>query len=252
MASPRPDAEQARRPSRGVPEVQARPRRSWRPRLRRLVGRALLLALLGPLLLIVLFRFVPPVLTPLMVIRLIQGYGLHREWIAYEDIAPALAQAVISAEDNLFCEETLGFDFAAMRGQIETWSNGERPRGASTITMQTAKNLLLWPGRDPVRKVVEAWLTPQIAVLWPKRRVLEVYLNIVEFGPGVYGAGTAARRFFGKVPSQLSPREAALLAAVLPRPLEWSAASPAPHVRQRAAIIERRVGQIRPLLACAR
>jgi monofunctional biosynthetic peptidoglycan transglycosylase len=116
--------------------------------------------------------------------------------------------------------------------------------------MQTAKNLLLWPGRDPVRKLFEAWLTPQIALLWPKRRVLEVYLNIVEFGPGIYGAEAAARAFFHKAAANLSPREAAQLASVLPRPLVWPAAPPSPLVRQRAAVIEQRVPQIRPLLAC--
>jgi monofunctional biosynthetic peptidoglycan transglycosylase len=176
---------------------------------------------------------------------------LRKDWVAYEKIAPALAEAIIAAEDNLFCEQVVGFDFKALRGQIEAWWDGERPRGASTITMQTAKNLLLWPGRDPVRKVLEAWLTPQIALLWPKRRVLEVYLNIVEFGPGVYGAEAAAQTFFAKPALMLSRREAAQLAAVLPNPLEWSAAMPSSDLRQRAAVIERRLPQIRPLLACA-
>ncbi|WP_135468009.1 monofunctional biosynthetic peptidoglycan transglycosylase [Crenalkalicoccus roseus] len=217
----------------------------------RLLRLGLLVLLLGPPLLILLFRFVPPPVTPLMLIRLAEGHGLERQWVPYEAIAPALAHAVIAAEDNLFCEQALGFDIAALRGQIEAWREGERPRGASTITMQTAKNLLLWPGRDPVRKLAEAWLTPQIALLWPKRRVLEVYLNIVEFGPGIYGAEAAARAFFGKPAAALSAREAALLASVLPRPLHWSAAAPGPQLRRRAAIIERRVGQIRPLLGCA-
>ena len=144
----------------------------------------------------------------------------------------------------------LGFDFGALRGQMKAWWAGDRPRGASTITMQTAKNLLLWPGRDPVRKILEAWLTPQVALLWPRQRVLEVYLNIVEFGPGIYGAEAAALAFFRKPASALSPREAALLAAVLPSPLNWSAATPSAWLRQRATTIERRVTQIRPLLAC--
>jgi monofunctional biosynthetic peptidoglycan transglycosylase len=117
--------------------------------------------------------------------------------------------------------------------------------------MQTAKNLFLWPGRDPVRKLLEAWLTPQVALTWPRRRVLEVYLNVVEFGPGIYGAEAAAQHFFSQSAAVLSPRQAALLAAVLPNPLAWSVAEPGPYVRQRAAIIERRMGQIRPLLNCA-
>jgi monofunctional biosynthetic peptidoglycan transglycosylase len=204
------------------------------------------------MLLIGICRFVAPPLTPLMVIRLIQGYGLHHEWVAYRDIAAALPQAVIASEDNLFCQEMAGFDVVATEEQIAVWLRGGRPRGASTLTMQTARNLLLWPARDPVRKIVEAWLTPQIALLWPKPRVLEVYLNIVEFGPGIYGVGAAARAYFHKAPSQLSVYQAALLAAVLPLPLEWSAAAPRPRVRERAAVIEERMGQIRPLLTCAR
>jgi monofunctional biosynthetic peptidoglycan transglycosylase len=165
-----------------------------------------------------------------MAIRLVQGYGIEHHWTPYEDIAPALARAVIASEDNFFCEQALGFDFAALGRQIRAWEDGQRPRGASTVTMQTAKNLLLWP----------------------KRRVLEVYLNIVEFGPGIYGAEAAARAHFGKRSSQLTTREAALLAAVLPLPLQWSAASPSAQVRQRATVIEHHIDQIRPLLACAR
>lgn len=212
----------------------------------------LVLLLVGPLALILLFRFVPPLVTPLMLLRLAQGYGLHHEWVSYDRIAPELAEAVIASEDNLFCREAVGFDFDALWGQITAWSDGDRPRGASTITMQTAKNLLLWPGRDPVRKVIEAWLTPQIALLWPKQRVLEVYLNIVEFGPGVYGAEAAAQRFFGRSAASLTREQAARLAVVLPDPLHWSAARPGAYVRERAEIIERRIGRLGPLLDCAR
>jgi monofunctional glycosyltransferase len=172
--------------------------------------------------------------------------------VPYDRIAPALAEAVIASEDNLFCQEALGFDFDALAGQIGAWRDGEHPRGASTITMQTAKNLLLWPGRDPVRKAIEAWLTPQVALLWPKRRVLEVYLNVVEFAPGLYGAEAAARRLFGRPAASLTPDQAARLAVVLPDPLHWSAARPGPYVRERAELIERRVGQLGPLLDCAR
>lgn len=220
-------------------------------RWRRWAGRLAMLLLLGPPLLILLFRFLPPPATPLMLIRLAQGQAMRRDWVGYDDIAPSLAQAVIASEDNLFCREKLGFDFGALRGQVEAWQAGDRPRGASTITMQTAKNLLLWPGRDPVRKLLEAWLTPQVALLWPKRRVLEVYLNIVEFGPGLYGAEAASRAFFRKSASALTQHEAALLAAVLPNPLEWSAARPSAYIQGRAATIQRRIDQIRPLLECA-
>jgi len=210
-----------------------------------------LAAVLGlPLLLILLFRFLPPPVTPLMLLRAAQGHGMERAWVAREEIAPALVAAVVAAEDNLFCRQRLGFDLAALRGQIEAWQEGERPRGASTITMQVVKNLFLWPGRDLLRKALEAWLTPQIALLWPRARVIEVYLNIVEFGPGIYGAEAAARRFFGKPAARLTLREAALLAAVLPSPLTRSAGEPSAALQRRAAVIARRANDIRPLLDC--
>jgi len=218
----------------------------WRGWLR----RAALLLLLGPPVLILIFRFVPPPVTPLMLLRAAQGYGLSKDWVAYDQIAPALPQAIIASEDNTFCRQPLGFDFPALRGQIEAALAGERPRGASTLTMQVAKNLFLWPGRDPVRKLAEAWLTPQIALLWPKRRVLEVYLNIVEFGPGIYGAEAAARAFFRRPAARLTQAQAARLAVVLPNPREWSASEPGPYVRERAALIGRRIGQLGALLNC--
>jgi len=219
----------------------------WRRLLLGLVSAAILL----PLAAILVFRVLPPPATPLMLIRLLQGHGWDRSWVAQDRISSNLAAAVIASEDNRFCAQWFGFDIAALREQIDNWSEGERPRGASTITMQVAKNLFLWPGRDPLRKVIEAWLTPQIALLWPKQRVLEVYLNIVEFGPGLYGAEAAAQHFFGKPAARLSVQEAALMAAVLPNPLAWSVRAPTPYIRRRAAIIAQRIGQIRPLLACA-
>ncbi|WP_052401862.1 monofunctional biosynthetic peptidoglycan transglycosylase [Muricoccus aerilatus] len=223
-------------------------RRGWRWRLAQLA----LVLLLLPSALILAYRFVPPPVTPLMLIRAVQGYEMRRDWVPLGSFAPALAEAVIAGEDNRFCTEPFGFDVGALREEAEAWWDGERPRGASTITMQTAKNIALWPGRDPLRKVAEAWLTPQIAILWPKRRVMEVYLNVVEFGPGLYGAEAAARAFFNKPASALTGREAARLAAVLPSPLNWSAIRPSERVLRRAAVIERRVGQLGPLLDCVR
>ncbi|WP_338663793.1 monofunctional biosynthetic peptidoglycan transglycosylase [Pararoseomonas sp. SCSIO 73927] len=234
----------------GRQELLHRPafRVSWRRRLLRL----LLVLILGPLALIALFRFVPVPVTPLMVIRSVQGEGMRHDWVPLDSIAPALAEAVVAGEDNNFCRESLGFDFGALREEVEAWQDGETPRGASTITMQTAKNLFLWPGRDPVRKVIEAWLTPQIALLWPKQRVIEVYLNSVEFGPGIYGAEAAAQAFFNKPAARLTRGEAARLAAVLPSPLNWSVTRPSERVQRRAAVIERRTGQLGPLLDCLR
>ena len=206
----------------------------------------------GPLATLVVLRFVPPPLTPLMLVRLGQGYPLVQQWVGYDRIAPALAEAVVASEDNMFCREVLGFDFEALWEQLAGWRDNRRLRGASTITMQTAKNVFLWPGRDPLRKLIEAWLTPQVAVLWPKRRILEVYLNVVEFGPGVYGAEAASRRFFGHSADALTRDEAVRLAVILPDPLHWSAERPGPWVRNRTRLIERRIEQLGPLLDCVR
>lgn len=218
--------------------------------MRRIAGAIVLAVLLIPLLLILLFRFVPPPLTPLMLLRLAQGYGLHHEWVAYNRISPYMVAASVASEDQLFCRERSGIDVDALASQLAVWSHGEKPRGASTITMQTARNLLLWPGRDPIRKIIEAWLTPQIALLWPKQRVMEVYLNIIEFGPGIYGAEAAAQRFFGRSAATLTHDEAVRLIAVLPDPLNWSAVHPTPYLRQRAETIERRIGQLGTLVDC--
>ena len=186
-----------------------------------------------------------------MVIRLLQGEGLHKTWVPLEAIAPVLPYAVIAAEDNRFCEHA-GFDWKELGGQIDAALAGGRARGASTITMQTAKNLFLWPGRDLVRKALEAWFTPQIELLWPKRRIIEVYLNIAEFGPGIYGAEAAARTYFGKSAAGLGKREAALLAAVLPNPRSWSPARPTKYLQSRARTIRTRIDQLGPMLDCVR
>jgi monofunctional biosynthetic peptidoglycan transglycosylase len=159
-------------------------------------------------------------------------------------------RAVIAAEDNLFCEHQ-GFDWRAIGEAAEDYAAGKRVRGASTISMQVAKNLFLWPGRDFARKGMEAYLTVIVELLWSKRRIMEVYLNIAEWGDGVFGIGAAAHAHFGKPASTLTGREAALLAAVLPNPREWSPVRPTAYIAGRADVIMRRTGQLGPLLACA-
>jgi monofunctional glycosyltransferase len=220
-------------------------------RVRYLLVRTLLVALLAPPVLLLAYRFLPPPITPLMLIRLAQGEGLDKQWQPLARIAPALAEAVVAAEDNRFCAHW-GFDWPELEGQLEALLAGEQARGASTITMQTAKNLFLWPERSLLRKLLEAALTPQVALLWPKRRVIEVYLNIVEFGPGTYGAEAAARSYFAKPAAELSRREAALLAAVLPHPRDSSPARPSAYLEDRARTIRTRIEQLGPMLDCVR
>jgi monofunctional biosynthetic peptidoglycan transglycosylase len=210
---------------------------------------SLLIAVLLPAVLLVIFRFVPVPLTPLMVIRLIEGEALHKDWVPLAQIAPSLRQAVVAAEDNLFCEHG-GFDWTALGEVLDELRAGGQPRGASTITMQTAKNLFLWPERSLLRKGLEAWLTPQVELIWDKRRILEVYLNIVEMGPGIYGAEAAAQRHFGRSAADLGRLDSSLLAAVLPNPRAWSAAAPTDYILDRARTIRTRIDQLGPMLAC--
>jgi monofunctional biosynthetic peptidoglycan transglycosylase len=151
------------------------------------------------------------------------------------------AKAVVAAEDQKFWTHS-GFDFDAMAEAHERNKKRSRKRGASTISQQTAKNLFLWPGGGYFRKGIEAWLTLLIEALWPKARILEVYLNIAEFGPGIYGVEAAAQRFFGKAAAKLSADEAARLAASLPRPSHWHAASGSGYASQRAGWILGQMG----------
>ena len=230
-----------------IAAARSRPRRAPR-RLRRVLLAGLLMV---PPALLLVYRFLPVPLTPLMVIRLLEGEGLRKRWVSLDEVAPVLPQAVVAAEDNWFCEHA-GFDWEELGGQIDALLAGARARGASTITMQTAKNLFLWPSRDFVRKALEAWLTPQIELLWPKRRIMEVYLNVVELGPGIYGAEAAARTYFGKPASALGAQEAALLVSILPSPRDWSPVRPSDYLQGRARTIRTRINQLGPMLDCVR
>lgn len=224
--------------------------RGW---LVRLLLAGVLIALVLPPVAVLVYRVVPPPITILMLQRMAQGYGLHKSWRPLRDISPALGQAVIAAEDARFCEHH-GFDFTAMRKAAQ--SNERRPgrlRGGSTLSQQTAKNVFLWPDRTYVRKGLEAYFTVLIEALWGKRRILEVYLNVVEWGPGTYGAQAAAQRYFRADADEITPAEAARLAAILPSPLKWRAVTPGPYVARRtrrigaAAVTVRQGG----LAACA-
>jgi monofunctional biosynthetic peptidoglycan transglycosylase len=199
-----------------------------------------LLAILGPPAIVVIYRFVPPPITILMVERLIQGRGLDHRWVPLRQISPDLVRAVVASEDSGFCRHH-GFDVQAMEAAMR--HNQERPgrlRGGSTISQQTAKNVFLWPGRSWVRKGVEAWFTVLIEAIWGKRRIMEVYLNTVEMGPGIYGAEAASWRVFHQPARSLGPAQAGRLAAILPSPLKWQAARPGPYVRRRTGRIEAR------------
>lgn len=161
-------------------------------------------------------------------------------WIDWWDISPDVPIAVIAAEDQKFPEHK-GFDFEQIRSALRDNQWRQHPRGASTITQQVAKNLFLWSGRSYVRKALEAYFTLLIEVLWPKRRILEMYLNVAQFGPHVFGVHAASRQYFGKTPAQLNSVEAALLAAVLPNPQRLRLERPSSYVRTRARQIQEQV-----------
>ena len=211
----------------------------------------LLVLVLVPLFGVSLHRFVPPFGTILMVQRAFGGEKIDYRWRSIDDISPRLVRAVIAAEDARFCSHN-GFDMEAIQKALEANADGRKLRGGSTISQQTAKNVFLWPSRDWVRKGLEAGYTVMIETFWPKQRIIEVYLNVAEWAPGVYGAEAAARHWFGKGADQLSDREAARLAAILPSPRRYNASSPGPYVRRRAGRVQAAMGTVRRdgLAAC--
>jgi len=223
-------------------------RRRWRRRLRRLVLVLLVappLALTGALL---AYRVVQPPVTALQLVRLTEGYGFERAVVPAAALGSRLARAVIAAEDNRFCRHA-GVDWRAFAQELRRWRAGERPRGASTITMQLTRNLFLWPERSRLRKGLELALAPLVDLVLAKPRQLALYLNQVEFAPGVYGVEAAARHWFGEPAAALTAEEAARLAALLPAPLAYTPDDA--HVRRQARRILTRIDQLGPLLACA-
>jgi monofunctional biosynthetic peptidoglycan transglycosylase len=213
--------------------------------LRRIIIWVLIVVLAGPPAWVLAYRFVPPPITPLMAIRLTQGKGMDYRWRPLSKISPALVQAAVAGEDARFCEHR-GFDVVALQAAMR--HNERRPgriRGGSTISQQTAKNAFLWPGRTFVRKAVEAYFTVLIEALWGKRRIMEVYLNIVEMGPGVYGAQAAAQHYFQVDANQLTNLQASRLAAIFPNPLKWRAVGPGRYVQKRSMKIGGAMGFVR-------
>jgi monofunctional biosynthetic peptidoglycan transglycosylase len=192
------------------------------------------------ILFVVAYRFINPPVTPLMVIRLVQqayhgqAIKLKHDWIPLNDMSTSLPQAVVAAEDNLFLEHS-GFDFEAIQKakEFNEKKKGKKVRGASTITQQTAKNVFLWPQRSWVRKGLEVYFTVLIELVWGKKRIMEVYLNVIETGKGIYGVETASQHYFGKSAAKITRGEAALIAAILPNPLKWNPSSPTAYIQRR-------------------
>ena len=203
--------------------------------------------------LVLLFAFVPVPLTGVMIERHIQAwwnhnssYQLRHNWVPFEQISGAMKQAVVASEDQKFPDH-FGFDTEAIEKALVYNSKGRKVRGASTISQQTAKNVFLWTGRSWFRKGLELVFTGLIELAWGKERILEVYLNSVEFGPGIFGVEAAAQKFFKRPASQLNRHQAALLAAVLPNPLRFKVQDPSPYVYKRQQWILKQMRQLAPV-----
>ena len=218
-------------------------RRQRHPWLRR-AARILLYLAAAVLLSIVAFRFINPPTSSVMVLNRLTGGAVRQTWVPLDDISRQLPLAVIASEDGRFCVHW-GVDWGAVREAVKEGGGLGGLRGASTIPMQTVKNLYLWNGRSYVRKAAEVPLAYFMSLVWPKERVMEVYLNVAQFGPGIFGAEAASRHYFHKSAANLTRGEAILLAAALPNPRFRNPARPSRHMQLIARVIDRRM----PVLA---
>jgi monofunctional biosynthetic peptidoglycan transglycosylase len=232
------------------PDAGLRERRPQLFKVLRLVSITLVVFLALPYFLILVYRFVDPPLSALMLRNAALLRGVDYRWRDFDRISPNLAKAAIISEDSRFCQHW-GVDWTAVGDAIDEFlEEGEVPRGASTIPMQTVKNLFLWPEQDFIRKALEVPLAHFMTLVWPKQRVIEVYLNIAEWGPGIYGAEAAARYHFHTSAASLNRAQAALLVSALPNPRRRNAGQPGPGMRNLAARVQGRVERESPDAAC--
>jgi len=222
----------------------------------RLVFRVLKLLFIvfvvGSIFFVVLFRFVNPPVTLLMIQRGFERKAAGKEWKIdkhwknFDEIADPMKRAAVAAEDQTFLENH-GFDFQAIERAIRKNAKSKKLIGGSTISQQTAKNVFLWPGRSIIRKGFEAWFTMLMEVFWSKKRIMEVYLNVIEMGDGIYGVEAASQAYFHKPASELTNHEAAAIAVIFPSPLKWSATHPTRFLRHRQYLIMKNMRRLGPL-----
>lgn len=228
---------------------------SKNPRLKKvtsIITKIFLWFLMVTVLWVLVYRFVNPPITLLMIQRNIERSAedkpgkMKKEWVDFEDISNNMKRAAVSAEDQLFLKH-LGFDMKAIEKAFQSNQKGKKIKGGSTISQQTAKNVFLWPGRSWIRKGFEAYFTLLIEILWSKERILEVYLNVIEMGDGVYGAEAASREYFGKSCTKLTRSQAALIAACFPNPRRWTPRKPTTYIKHRQYLIMRNMRRLGPL-----
>ena len=233
----------AKRPTSNIPRYKRRRPRSW---LRRVIGwiiKLVLIFLIGSVLWVLTYRFINPPITATMAGDLLTGRGANRDWMSIKAIDRDMVRAAIAGEDSKFCSHH-GFDYQAIENAMQRNASGGRIRGGSTISQQTAKNAFLWQGGGYVRKGLEAWFTVLEEALWPKQRIMEVYLNLAETGIGTYGVNAGAQRYFGHDASAMSATEAARIAAVLPLPKKRGAVAPKGFTRRYGGTIAARIGVV--------
>jgi len=233
----------ARRPQSTIPRYKRRRPRSLPGRIISFVIKLILIFLIGSVLWVLAYRFINPPITATMVGDLLAGRGATRDWMSIKTIDRDMVRAAIAGEDSKFCTHN-GFDFEAIEDAMQRNASGGRIRGGSTISQQTAKNAFLWQGGGYVRKGLEAWFTMLEEALWPKQRIMEVYLNLAETGIGTYGANAGSQRYFGHDASAMSPIEAARIAAVLPLPKKRGAVAPKGFTRRYGGTIAARIGVV--------
>lgn len=226
--------------------------RTFFHKIKLLLFKAILVFLIVSIASVILFRWIPIPVTPLMIIRSVEQLAnsekavLSHQWVPLDKISNNLAKAVIVSEDQKFIEH-FGFDFEAMEKAFEGNQKGRKIKGGSTITQQTAKNVFLWPQRSYIRKGFEMYFTFLIEIFWSKQRILEVYLNSIEMGNGVYGAEAAAQHWFRKPAAKLTKYESAAIAAILPNPRKYKAKGSSNYVERRKNWIIRQMGYLGPL-----
>ena len=222
-------------------------------KLKRIFFFSIIFFFSSTILITILYRFVPVAITPLMIKRCFEQafddkreVRLQKDWVGINEMSEELPLAVIASEDQLFLEH-YGFDINAIKKPLKynNKKKGKKVKGASTISQQTAKNVFLWEGRNWIRKGLEVYFTGLIELFWSKERILEVYLNVIEMGDGVYGAQAASQYYFNKDASQLTTKEAASIAAILPLPLKWSASKPNERVAAKIIWIQEQMKHLR-------
>jgi monofunctional biosynthetic peptidoglycan transglycosylase len=214
------------------------------------IKRAILAFFILSILTVLIYRFLPIVITPLMVIRMgeqiFDGESpkLNKVWVPIEEMSPNIVQAAITAEDQNF-HNHMGFDIKAMKQAFKNNKKGKKIKGGSTISQQTAKNVFLWPSRSYVRKAFEGYFTFLMELTWSKKRIMEVYLNVIEMGDGIYGVEMAAQKYFHKSAKKLSKSESALIVACFPNPRRWNASKPTGYIKRRQQWIIGNMGKMR-------